>query len=154
MRIRRAVEADLPRLVELWLAMMREHCDFEPRLRLTPTAGPTYQSYLHLHCRNPRSRVVLAETEDRAIGFCCAYVCQNLPMFEPQEFGYVSDLCVVSEERGRGLGTRILDDVRDWFKGQGVECVQLQVYDSNEKGRRFWAAKGFAPFLERLWLDL
>ena len=149
-----AREGDVPCLVDLWLDMMRDHEGFEPRLRLTSAAGFAYQSYLTLHLRSPKSIVVLAREGGRTAGFCCAYVCQNLPMFLPAEFGYVSDLFVLPDFRRQGAGTALLSRVTEFFRAAGVACAQLQVYRQNESGRAFWEGKGFEPFFDRMWLDL
>ena len=152
--LRRAGEADIPRLVDLWMEMMARHHEFEPRMVLAPTAPAAYHSYLLLHCRNPKSIVALAEVEGETVGFCCAYVCLNLPMFAPPEFGFISDLLVTAAKQRAGIGTALFDHVVEWFKGRGAGCVQLQVYHQNALGEAFWRSKGFTPFFERMWLDV
>lgn len=155
MRIRQATEADLATLTDLWMRMMGEHAAFEPRVRLAAAARPAYHCYLELHCRGPRSLVVLAEEDDKKIrGFCCAYVCQNLAMFLPSELGYVSDLYLAPEARGQGLGREMVGTVVEWFRSQGVSSVQLQVYRANGVGHEFWKAMGFEPFFDRMHLEL
>ena len=153
--LRRAGDEDLPRLVEIWMEMMRTHHEFEPRMMLSRAAGPAYQSYLTLHCRSAKSIVALDEEEGAGIvAFCCAYMCLNLPMFDPPEFGYISDLVVTPAWQGHGIGTALLDHVTDWFKRYDLKCMQLQVYHHNEKGQQFWRSKGYESFVERLWLDV
>ena len=154
MEIHAAREEDVPALVELWLDMMRDHEAFEPKIRLSPSAGYAYQSYLALHLRSPKSIVVLARQGRRTVGFCCAYVCQNLPMFLPAEFGYVSDLFILPGFRRQGVGSALMDRVTGFFSQAGVACAQLQVYRRNQGGRAFWERRGFEPFFDRMWLDL
>ena len=111
--LRRATEDDLPRLVELWMEMMHDHHAFEPRMVLTKFADSAYQSYLLLHMRSAKSLVVLDEQEEGIVAFCCAYICQNLPMFEPSEFGYISDLVVTASWQSKGIGTTLLKYVKE-----------------------------------------
>jgi GNAT superfamily N-acetyltransferase len=152
--LRRATEEDLPRLVELWMEMMNDHHDFEPRMELSKVADSAYQSYLLLHTRSAKSLIVLDEQDEGIVGFCCAYICQNLPMFEPSEFGYISDLAVTAAWQAKGIGTSLLKYTEEWFKKYNMNSLHLQVYSKNRKGKRFWEGKGFEPFVERLWLDL
>jgi len=154
MRFREASEEDLPRLVELWSEMMRQHREFEPRVELTPIAPAAYQSYLLAHCRGAKSLILIAENEEGIQGFCCAYVCQNLPMLAPGEFGYISDMYVAPAFQSQGIGSEMLARIRSWFQERGQKSIQLQVYRENEKGIAFWKAKGFRPFFERMWLDI
>jgi GNAT superfamily N-acetyltransferase len=143
--LRRADADDLSELVDLWMEMMRGHEAFDPRVVLTSSAPSDYQSYLAMHIRAPRSLVILTEEEGRIIGFCCAYVCQNLPMFTPAEFGFISDLAVTPDWQKRGIGSRMLEYVKDWLRRQDITCMQLQVYTNNASGKQFWHAKGLAP---------
>ena len=136
------------------MEMMRQHSAFEPRVVLTPNAPSFYKDYLLRHIRSPKSIVVLAEEEGRIVGFCCAYMCQNLPMFSPSEFGYVSDLAVTEDYQKKGIGSAILQNVTNWFKRYDIDCIQLQVYSQNALGRKFWQSKGFTSFVERHWLDI
>jgi ribosomal protein S18 acetylase RimI-like enzyme len=152
--LRLANEKDLPAIADLWIEMMREHEAFEPRLRITPHAVYAYHSYLMLHVRGPKSVVVVMEDGGTIIGFCCAYVCQNLPMFLPAEFGYVSDIYVCPAYQHQGVGERLMRYIRQFFKGCGVQSVQLQVYRHNPKGQAFWKKQGFENFFDRMWLDL
>jgi GNAT superfamily N-acetyltransferase len=152
--LRRADESDLPILAEMWMDMMREHQEFEPRIDLTDEAQFAYQSYLMMHYHNPKSLVAIAEAEGKTIAFCCAFACQNLPMFLPGEFGYLSDIFVVPEFRRLGAGTQLLDRVREWFRGQGIRSLHLQVYNGNANGMCFWDSMGFEPFFQRMSLDL
>jgi len=153
-RLRLATEQDLPAIVDLWLRMMREHEDFEERLELTNLAPAAYQSYLLLHSGKPNSHIAVAENDEGIQGFCCAYVSQNLPMFAPQQFGYISDLFVVPPFRGQGIGTQLLNHAREWFVRRGIRNMQVQVYSHNENGLGFWKARGFTPFFQRMWLDV
>lgn len=150
-RLREAVEEDVPRLVRLWGDMMREHEGFESRLRLSENALPAYEVYLLMHLRSSRSRVLVAEREEgRVCGFGCVYVAQNLPMFEPRELGYISDLYVEPACRREGIGRALLEAIRQWFAEQRVPEVHLQVYVQNENGVGFWRSQGFEPFFQRM----
>ncbi len=153
-RLREAVEEDVPQVVRLWGEMMREHEGFESRLRLTENALPAYEVYLLMHLRSSRSLVLVAEWEEAVCGFCCAYVAQNLPMFEPPELGYISDLCVESGHRREGIGAALLEAARQWFRERQVLDLHLQVYVRNENGLGFWKSQGFEPFFQRMALKL
>lgn len=153
-QLRKANEDDLPRLVDLWMEMMAQHHKFEPRIELTRLAPSAYRSYLLLHLRSPKSIVILVENAQGIHGFCCAYICNNLPMFKPSEFGYLSDIYITESLQRQGVGSQLLDFVSGWLKEIGIKCLQLQVYRKNEKGHQFWKNKGFEPYFDRMWLNL
>ena len=60
--------------------------------------------------------------------------------------GYISNLYVVPQHRGRGIGRRLVTDAVERLKKAGAQSVEMEVYPTNEKGRKFWEKMGFAPF--------
>jgi ribosomal protein S18 acetylase RimI-like enzyme len=153
-QIRRARVAEIDTLVNLWMVMMREHEELDPGIRLSPAAAEHYRSYLQMHMLDANAFVLVAVEGQRAIGFALAMKCLNLPMFQPEQYGYVSDMMVLPSHRRLGIGQKMLDRLMDWFRQSGIRCLQLQVYSGNEDGRRFWQRAGFRDFLHRMWLDL
>jgi ribosomal protein S18 acetylase RimI-like enzyme len=156
--IRKANKGDLEEIVRLWMAMMDEHMRFDPRLRLSPDAREGYAAYISRHLRRPESVCLVIDAVNggvpRLAAYCLAYIAENLPMFEPDSFGFISDLAVDEPWRRQGLGARLVERVKDWMRHRGIGVVQLQVYANNDKGRAFWDRQGFANFFERKWLDL
>lgn len=59
--------------------------------------------------------------------------------------GYLADLYVLPAGRRQGLGTRLVQAALQWFAGQGIPEVYLQVVDRNRAGVEFWKKMGFVP---------
>ncbi len=156
--IRKATHDDLDEIGRLWMAMMDEHMRFEPRVRLTPSARQRYTAYAAGHLHGPESLCAViddpASDEPRLAAYCLGYISENLPMFEPAFFGFISDMAVDKIYRRHGLGDRLINHVKDWMRQKQVEVIQLQVYANNENGQAFWKQQGFESFFERKWLDL
>ena len=144
---------DVAPIAGLWMCMMEEHRGFESRLQLSELAESAYKNYLSIQVRSRRSRVLIARDGDEIVGFICGYIAQNLPMFLPSEFGYISDLYVISSRRSSGLGRKLVDEMHDWFDQEGIDCTQLQVYRANGDGHAFWNRMGYEAFFDRMWRD-
>ena len=68
---------------------------------------------------------------------------------------YVSDLWVAGDQRGSGLGMRLLAAVRDAAATEfGAVFLRLAVYDDNAAARRFYDRLGFQPKPDEIWLTL
>lgn len=153
--IRKARFDDIDRIVELWMEMMSDHHGFEPRLVLTANAAVEYRKYASYYIAHADSSVYVAELSNKeVVGYCLAFISQNLPMFEPETYGFISDLVVTEKQKRQGIGAALMSHVKQWFQRRAVKNIQLQVYSHNTAGKQFWKKIGFENFFERLWLDL
>jgi GNAT superfamily N-acetyltransferase len=63
-----------------------------------------------------------------------------------EELVYIKALAVVETERGRGVGTCLLQDTARWTLEQGRAWLGLHVLDSNVRARRLYERMGFHPW--------
>ncbi|WP_370402343.1 GNAT family N-acetyltransferase [Sulfitobacter sp. JB4-11] len=54
-------------------------------------------------------------------------------------------ICVDQAARGTGLGTALLDAVKDTARTQGLTAVRLDVIDTNPRARALYERQGFVP---------
>src|SRR5512140_455377 len=92
--VREATSGDLPRIIELWSAMMDEHERNDGRIRLADGALAAYRAYTSYHLTSSESCLRVAEAGGQVVGFCLVTISRNLPMFLPPQYGYLSDLMV------------------------------------------------------------
>ncbi|OIQ49555.1 Acetyltransferase YpeA [Pseudodesulfovibrio hydrargyri] len=57
--------------------------------------------------------------------------------------GWIYSMAVAPDQRGKGLGSRLLDHAIEALKRRGCVKVNLQILESNEAVRRFYEANGF-----------
>lgn len=57
--------------------------------------------------------------------------------------GYVSMLAVVPEAEGQGIARQLMNAAEEWAHRHGFRCLSLDVFASNERGRRFYDLLGF-----------
>lgn len=150
--IRRAERYDLAEMVRLHTQASELHGRLDRRLAVgsqdTERFGKAVQPIL-----GKRSYPVFVAQEDNGDGLLgCAVgrVLDNKPFAVP-EYGYIGCFCVDEGWRGQGIGGELFATIRDWFKSEGLGAVQVDVSPRNRAGRRFWAKRGFANFLDHLY---
>jgi len=153
-RVRRATEADLGRIVELWVEMWRLHAGRDRRFEASPAAPAVVRSWIQGDLGDSRIAVLVAEEGGRVIGFARAYLMENPPVVLETAFGYVSDLAVEAAARGRGAGAELLKACHDWLRGQGIKHVEVNVSIQNSEARSFYERHGYSPFIDRLRAEL
>ena len=65
-------------------------------------------------------------------------------------------IVVDSTARGKGIGSRLLEEISNYAKEHGFNCVRLDVIDINPKAKKLYERKGFEavksdhfPYLRR-----
>jgi len=56
---------------------------------------------------------------------------------------YVNELAVAAGWRGRGIGTRLLDEVERWARDHGAMGLALDTFVDNQGARRLYERRGF-----------
>ncbi|MEN1935859.1 GNAT family N-acetyltransferase [Paenibacillus sp. 102] len=86
--------------------------------------------------RLEHSHLFVAEVDDRVVGFA------NLSPVKHQNEAELGAIYLLPEHQGKGVGTALLQ--RGITILDGVKKIYICVEAANEKGKRFYKAKGFA----------
>ncbi|WP_254543007.1 GNAT family N-acetyltransferase [Halomarina pelagica] len=62
--------------------------------------------------------------------------------------GHLTSLYVDPGRWGEGIGTRLLEAIRDRLRERGAERLEIRVLAENEVGRGFYESRGFEPVEE------
>jgi GNAT superfamily N-acetyltransferase len=88
----------------------------------------------------PGSVVLVAEEEDRMLGFCTAYM-----TIESIRFGrrcWVEELAVDPDRRSEGIGTELLAEARRWAAERKASHLKLDSAVSRTDAHRFYEREG------------
>ena len=65
---------------------------------------------------------------------------------EAQEGKLLMDGIVVNQKmRGYGIGTKLLNEMKEYASVEGYSCIRLDVIDTNPGARRLYEKQGFMP---------
>lgn len=143
--VRSAEEADLGTLIPM----------FSTYLETLKAAGLRYDlrhegvaDLLTGRVRSRRTLLAVAEEDGELLGFVCAsvsrmsgeYLCEG-----EGSIGYVDDIYVRPESRGRGVADALEEAAEDWLTQTGVRAVRVLVLFENAAGTAFWRKRGLEP---------
>jgi ribosomal protein S18 acetylase RimI-like enzyme len=151
------VRGDLSRVDEvgpLFRAMHEHHRGGEPRAaRVLPfRAGeqawerrrPHYVSLLE----SGRGHLLLAEEDGRVIGYAMVSVIGGqATLATGDRMAELETLSVAEGERGRGVGSALMDAAYAVIRELGITELMLYVMDGNEGATRFYERLGLEPYL-------
>jgi ribosomal protein S18 acetylase RimI-like enzyme len=137
-------EADRPRLRALTVAAFEGvSIDHNIDLLLGPIAGRDWRWRKERQVDDdidaPGAEIAVAE--DEGTGRTVGYVTLK---FDPESrIGWIHNMAVDADERGRGLGRQLLEHALSRFRAEGMTVAKIETLEQNPVGRHLYPAVGF-----------
>jgi ribosomal protein S18 acetylase RimI-like enzyme len=138
----------------LWHAMHRHHRSVAGHLtdvapfRSDDESWARRRAFYERLLAQPDSFFLLAEHDGQLVGYAAVAVGGTEATLEVgSRVGSLESLSVLSEERGHGLGGRLMDAVFEELRRLGVEEITLAVMEGNDDAWRFYERLGLVPYL-------
>src|ERR1700694_3061425 len=126
----REFQPDDRRQVEECIAELQ---DFSKRLYSKMAQGQTvaakYLEHLLARCGEWNGEIFVAEIDSRVVGMACVYakIKSKEPDEEEYEYAYISDLVVLPDYRGTGIGRVLLRRAEDYAKHREATLLRINV---------------------------
>lgn len=146
--IRRAQAGELAVLEPLWKSLQEHHAQITPRLGPSPKrdAEASWQRRLakyELWAKNPDTFVILAERDERAIGYAFVTVrAGHASWASGDRIAELETLVVLKRERGRGVGTALVRTVKTHLAELEIDEVMVTAAVTNYGAHRFYERHG------------
>lgn len=142
--IRNARRGDIPSLLLLWGAMMKEIEAADPRFALHPRAREHQTAQFQRWIQEDKHLMVVAEEGGRlVVGFAIATRSAGNGWQIPVSVGRISDIYVAQPRRRMGIARRLTGRLLDLLYEKGVGTVRLAVAVRNDGAHAFWKSMGW-----------
>jgi GNAT superfamily N-acetyltransferase len=140
MIIRAVKREDADIVGQLWLELVTYHRQLSELMPIpAPEGSQRYASRIRWSVDDSHVQTFVADDNGQVIGYVYGTVVDLLPeMFIDERAGIVGDIYVSSAYRGKGIGTALMQAMKDWFKLREVSHYEWYVAAMNETGLRFW----------------
>jgi ribosomal protein S18 acetylase RimI-like enzyme len=144
-RIRPAIEADVPALGRLGALLLRLHYAFDMQRFLAPRGNPEdgYGRFLAGQLHDDEAVVFVAERGGAVVG----YVFAGLEPVSWKELrdaaGFIHDVVVDEGHRGAGIASALIEAACEWLKAHGAPRVMLWTAERNHAAQRLFEQSGF-----------
>ena len=142
-RIRIAAPRDLAAVVELRLALLREHPEHPIYGRLRADVEARARVLFASQLRSPTEAIFLAEQDGEAVGVLRCVESVGSPLMEPARYAYVSSAFVRPESRRHGVLRALLGAAERWARARGLEQMRLHNVAGSADAEAAWSALGF-----------
>lgn len=92
----------------------------------------------------------VARRDGRILGYVTVKIQTQPAYWEVRRVGHISGLMVDREVRREGIGTRLLERARRYFREQGVTYYTVYTAVGNEGAIAFYRARGMEPLYSHL----
>ena len=153
--IRPAVSSDIPGVCRLAELLALQHAAFDPgRYRWPGSVADGYAALLREELPRKDAVVLVVEDAGLLVGYAYARVEPPSLISLMGRAGWIHDLFVVADSRGRGTGGRLLDAAIQALADLGVANILLGVATQNEAAAALFRRRGFRPTLQEMTLNL
>lgn len=154
--IRAAAADDWESVGALSQLLVKRHHAFDAARFVPPDALPPHDYAARLRAEIARGEATVLVADDH--GAVAGYTFAGLEPANWKELrhdaGYIHDLVVAPERRGRGVGSALLDAAIDWFAARGIRRVMLWSAHANSGAQRLFVRAGFRATMTEMTIDL
>ena len=140
--------ADEPAILSFIIGLQDYEAVFEPDRRRDPSFAIEHWRDLQHRCAEKHGTMLIAEDGGKAVGWAFAHD-QNAELFvvEPERrHGYLAELYVVPEARGKGLGRALIEGCEAWARARGHKLLQVGVLAKNVRASRSYEGAGYTAY--------
>jgi ribosomal protein S18 acetylase RimI-like enzyme len=141
--VREATIADLDTVVELRLALLREHGTNFIYKRLRPDAAERARKLFGSQLASGHEVTYLAERGGQVVGILRCVESIGSPLLYPDRYAYVSSVYVDPAARRGGVLKALLDRAVQWCAERGLGEIRLHSTADGESANAAWSALGF-----------
>lgn len=145
--VRRAMEKDIPAIMNLLRQVNRVHYEGRPDL-FKPGTKYTADELSEI-IKYDKTPVFVFEDENGTVlghGFCVLQRPENTNLLTDILTLYIDDICVDEGARGQNIGRAIYEHILSFARERGCYNVTLNVWACNPGAMKFYEKLGLIPF--------
>lgn len=147
MNVRRAVEQDIPAILDLLVQVDMVHHNGRPDLFKGPATKYNAGELKRILTDDESPVFVCTDDEGLVLGhaFCIFKQILGDHVLTDIRTLYIDDICVDEKARGMHVGKALYDYVIDFAHSSGCYNVTLNVWSCNESAMKFYQKMGMVP---------
>ena len=150
--IREAALDEMPRIAELKRQIHEVHVKGRPDLFAPYKDLDSFA----VHSAAKNCSLLLAEIADKAVGFALIQFVERpaSPYMNARKFLHVEEFCVDENHQRLGIGTKLMEALKQLARKKGYPRIELDVWSFNEGAKQFYEAAGMKPFRTFMEMDV
>ena len=153
--VRFAEYADLDRVNELRKQVNDLHVAGMPEI-FKPGFPDELRDHVYTVFADPMQRIAVCERGGWILGFAVLnhIIRPETPYMKVRDFLDIDEFCVDEAFRRTGVGTALIEFIREYARDEGYSRVELNMWEFNEGALEFYEALGFTTYRRYMELKL
>ena len=141
MVVREATTDDINGINELFYELDTDAINMQPEHF---KRGVRSFEYLSRLINDDKSAFLLAVIAGEIVGFSLIFEKQtpDITLLVPCKYAYIQDFVVKGSFRNKGIGTRLMDESKQWASKRDLDYLRLSVLPDNMDAQRFYKRHG------------
>ena len=108
------------------------------------TGKGEHLSIIESMIKDENAKILVAKIENKVVGFACLCVQKKERKgYKVNKIGYIYNLGVDEKYRRKGVGKKLVESAINYFRENGCEAVDLNVFWFNQEALKFYQNLGF-----------
>ncbi|GEM_PF-1331328 len=149
-KIRKAREGDIGEIVKIWRKDLIDyhnnlptHPVVEEYWKFVPGADKLFGEHLKEILNSEGFILLVAEERGKVVGYTKLKIKNRWKAFKEKKEIYINDIAVIENCRGKGIGSKLLNETEKYAKGENIGFLTLKADSENLKTLRFYKKHGF-----------
>ena len=144
MKIRRAEEKDISKVLELLDQVLELHAKIRPDIFIPGTTKYTEKELIEIFKDDTKPVYVAADENDEVMGYAFCVIKEPVKSnnLVPNRYMFIDDLCVDKDARGQKVGQKLFEFVKEEAKKLDCYEVILNVWEGNDNAIKFYEKMG------------
>jgi len=151
LEIRPVHVGDLDQIEMIFSEFVAYHAAFDEVFAKIGEHEAMFGEYIKSLTERHDAHVLVADDDGRIAGYIIGIIQSKPPVYLKPSYGFIDSTAVKESYQRQGIGALLFQNVREWFRSQGVERLELYAALMNPKSTSFWRKMGFSPYLETLY---
>ncbi len=154
--IRSATASDIPDVARLQQAFITEHQQhYDPVFyALNQNAVQEWSTWASKKLESKELGFFIALKDNKIVGYITGYIEQRAPIYHIRMIGYISNLYITPDFRGKKIGTQLHKALIQWFKEKDVGHIELNVNSRATTTIETWHHLGYTEVGKRMRMTL
>lgn len=153
MQVRKAVLDDINGIANLYIEQFCKMKDLQPDFF---QEGSQSKEFIKSIIEDNDSDFLVIMKENIMVGFLLLQSKEtpDFSCFIKHKYAYLMDIVISEDDRGKGMGSLLLDEAKKWSKDKQLDYIELNVLSNNNNAIQFYQKHDFKEKSQTMFFTL